>query len=95
MNEAVTRFLRERQREKIARETCAFDELHPALRRDHDGQWVAIHNQQLVDHDDDVSALYARVRARFGRTSVLIRRVEEQPSADIHWRTPSTGRRAG
>ena len=95
VNEAVARYLRERQREKIARETKAYELMHPELKRDHFGQWVAIHDQQLVDHDDDVSPLYARIRAKYGRTSVLIRQVRDHPVAEIRWRTPSTGRLAG
>jgi hypothetical protein len=92
VNEAVARYLRDRQREKIARETAAFERLHPRLRRDHPGRWVAIHDGVLVDHDADVSALVSRVRAAFGRTSVLIRQVRDEPTGEIRWRTPSTGR---
>jgi hypothetical protein len=92
VNEAVARYLRDRQREKIRRETAAFERLHPRLRRDHPDQWVAIDGGQLVDVDADLSALYARVRAKYGRASVLIRQVREHPVDDIRVRTPSTGR---
>lgn len=92
VNDAVARFVRDRQREKIAWETAEFERLYPELRRDHFGQWVAIHEGALVDQDADVSALYARVRAKYGRTAVLIRQVRDTPSAEIRLRTPSTGR---
>ena len=95
VNEAVARYVRDRQRDKIRRETDAYERLHPELARDHIGEWVAIHEGKLVDHDADVSALYTRIRAQFGRTSVLIRQVRDQPVDAIHVRTPSTGRRSG
>src|SRR5437867_2195313 len=88
VNDAVARYLRERQRAKIEREAAAYERMHPALTRDYLGQWVAVHDEQLIDHDADVSALYQRVRARHGRTSVLIRQVSERPDEDIRRRTP-------
>lgn len=95
VNEAVARYVRDRQRDKLRRETAAYERLHSELARDHPGEWVAIHDGKLVDRDVDVSALYTRIRSRFGRTSVLIRQVRDQPVDEIHVRTPSTGRRSG
>ncbi|MCI0347557.1 MAG: DUF5678 domain-containing protein [Chloroflexi bacterium] len=91
VNEAVERFLDGRQLRKLDAEIAAYEKMHTQLRRQFLGQWVAVHEQQLVDHDSDVSALYRRVRARYGRTSVLIRRVTERPAEEIRVRTPSTG----
>lgn len=36
------------------------------------GKFVAVHNQTVVDSDKDEDALYQRVRAKFGKTAVLI-----------------------
>ncbi len=94
VNEAVSRYMREQQRRKIDREIAAYEAMHAKLRQEYLGQWIAVHDQELVDHDADVSALYRRVRARYGRTSVLIRKVTEQPVAEVWLRTPSTGKRA-
>ena len=95
VNEAVARYLRDRQREKIRRETAAYERLHPQLRRDHPDRWVAIDGGQLVDVDSDLSVLYARIRAKYGRASVLIRQVREHPVEDIRVRTPTTDRLPG
>jgi len=92
LNEAVERYLRERQREKIHRKVVAYEAMFPELRRNYFGLWVAIHEGKLVDHDDDNAALYRRVRAKYGRTSVLMRQVGEQPIEEIWLRTPSTGK---
>jgi hypothetical protein len=36
------------------------------------GQFVAVHNGEVVDQDSDKRALYLRVRANFGHRAVLI-----------------------
>ena len=92
VNEAVAQYLRQRQQAKIDREIATYEDMHAQLLRDHLGEWVAIHDQQLVDHDSDRVALYRRVRARYGRTSVLIRQVTTEQVEEIWLRTPSTGR---
>ena len=92
VNDAIEHYLRERQRAKLDKEIIAYEAAHVELRQKYLGQWVAIHNQKLVDHDSNGPALYRRIRAKYGQTSVLIRRVSEQPREEIWLRTPSTGR---
>jgi hypothetical protein len=92
VNEAVERYLHERQIAKLDAEVAAFEKMHPELRQKYLGQWVAVHEQKRVDHDSDRAALYERVRATYGRTAVLIRQVTEQPDNEIWIRTPSTGK---
>lgn len=38
----------------------------------YEGEYIAVHRQELVDHDIEQSALYRRVREKFGHTPVLI-----------------------
>jgi len=38
----------------------------------YEGQFVAVHNHALIDHDKDALALQRRVRARYGRLAVLL-----------------------
>ena len=92
VNEAVERYLHEQQLAKLDTEILAYESMHPELRQKYLGQWVAVHEQKLVDHDSDRAALYRRVWAKYGRTSVLIRQVRDQASEDIWIRTPSYGR---
>lgn len=77
-----------RNQEKIERESQAYELLHPQLVQQHFGRWVAIHNGQLIDVDEDRTALYHRIRAKFGKTSVLLRQVREQPVEEICIRSP-------
>ena len=92
VNEAVEHYLRERQRAKLDQEIAAYEAMHAELRQKYLGQWVAVHEQKLVDHDRDGSALYRRIRARYGQTSVLLRQVTDQPVEEVWLRTPSTGK---
>ncbi len=63
----------------IEREEAAFRRLHPDLRRDYPGQFVAIHDESVVDHDDDQVALFLRVRERFPGQFVWVAPVQESP----------------
>jgi hypothetical protein len=92
VNEAVERYVRERQRAKLDKEIAAFEAIHAELRQKYLGQWVAINNQRLVDHDPDRLVLYRRTRSKYGHTSVLLREVTEQPQEEVWFRTPGTGR---
>jgi hypothetical protein len=51
---------------QFEREVAAYDALWPELLKTHKGKWVAIHQGQLVDDDDDERALHERVRAKYG-----------------------------
>jgi hypothetical protein len=92
VNEAVSQYVHRLEQEKILREAEAYERMHSDLRARFLGQWVAVHNQQLVDHDSDQQALYRRVREQFGHTAVLMRRVGETPVETIWLRTRSTGK---
>ncbi len=92
VNQAVENYLRQQQRAKLDQEIAAFEKMHPELKKSYLGEWVAVHQQALVDHDKDVPALYRRIRAKYGRTSVLIRQVSESAVEEVWSRTPSTGK---
>jgi len=64
-------------REAMLREVTAFRAMYATLRRDHFGEYVAIHQGQLVDHDADPVALLGRIRRDYPGRAVLRRKVEE------------------
>jgi hypothetical protein len=66
-------------RSKWEREYRAFLQLLPQLLATHRGQFVAIHEGQVVDSDDDEIALALRVYAKYGYIQLHIGRVVEQP----------------
>lgn len=74
--------------EKMMQEVEAYQQMHPQLVEKYAGQFVAIHNGQLVDHDSDKEALFARIKERFPNQVVLQRQVLENPDPVFHFRSP-------
>ena len=60
------------ERRKIEQEQEWWLNLPLTERAKHEGEFVAVHNKELVDHDKDDAILYARVREKYGKTPVLI-----------------------
>lgn len=86
---AIHTYLRQIEREQIEVEAKAYQKLHPMLMQKYLGQYVAIHHGQVIDYDADFQLLHARVRQRFGRRPVLLRRVEAAPEQTLVFRSPS------
>lgn len=59
-------------RRKIEQEQAWWLSLPLTKRARYEGDYVAVHNQSLVDHDSDEDALHRRIRATYGNTPVLI-----------------------
>lgn len=66
----------------------AFIALHVELVKHYLGQYVAICEGQLVDHDLDPVVLLQRIRTRFPGQVVLRRKVESIPERELHIRHP-------
>jgi len=62
---------------KGERERRAFVRLLPELLQTHAGQYVAIHNEQVVDSGPDDIALIRRVHGRVGYVPIHVARVEK------------------
>lgn len=92
VNETLANYLKARRHERIQDEIRAYIGLHAKLIEKYLGEWVAIYEHQLVDHDPETINLYRRVRAKYGNAPVLIRQVEPEPDPIIWVRTPSTGK---
>ena len=78
VEQAVRSYLRQLEEEELQHNIEAFNTLHSGLVIDYFGQYVAVHAGQLVDHDPDFPALHKRVRQRYGRQPVLLRRVTQE-----------------
>lgn len=85
---ALRRYMRHVQKQKIQKEAKSFRDMHAELVKRYHGQVVAIHNGQVVDHDEDFVLLHQRIRKRFGRTAVLLRRVGSEPERVLTFRSP-------
>lgn len=83
VNEALRKYLWEARERKIERETEAYRTLHAELKQRFSGEYVAIHDGELVDHDADRRALSRRVRQKYGNAAVLITPVEDEPEREF------------
>lgn len=72
----------------VAREMEAYVALHPALVSDYIGQYVAILDGRLIDHDADPAALYQRINTRYPDRFVWLTRVEDEPLTTLAFRSP-------
>jgi hypothetical protein len=64
---------------KVEQEKAAYLQLYPRLKMQYEGQYVAIHNGRLVDHDTNYGALFERIDDRYPDTFVWLTRVEDEP----------------
>lgn len=88
VNEALQRYLWEANERKIEQETEAFRSMHDELKQHFLGEYVAIHQGKLVDHDVDRRALSRRVRREYPNGGVLITPVEDEPERVFLMLTP-------
>ena len=75
--EAMQRYLWDLARAKISQESHTYRLLHAELKTKYLGQYIAMHDGQVVDHDSDFQLLRQRIRQRYGNTAVMMTRVEE------------------
>jgi len=88
VDKAVRAYLVELRREKIRTETEAFERQRKSLLAAYPGEYVAIHEGNVIDHDPDLRTLHLRVFARLGHAPVLLKRVIEQPERELVFRSP-------
>jgi len=81
--EAVRRYLWELERRKISEEYAIYRRRHAELKSRYLGQYIAMHDGQIVDHDADFQILHQRIRQRFDRTPILITVVEDDPESSF------------
>ena len=77
LNTAVVEFLENSALRKLQDETIAFEQIHGQLVTRYLGEYVAMHNGVVIDHDPDVRTLHLRMRAKFGQMPILLRQVTE------------------
>lgn len=88
VDRALQNYLGEAQRAKIRREMKAFAWQKDELVARHLGQYIAMHEGEVVDQDESLADLVDRIRARYGSLAVLMKRVEEGPDRDLVIRGP-------
>lgn len=69
-------------------ERQAFEAMYEDLLRQYEGQYVAVHQGQVVDHDTDQLALLRRRKLNYPQDVVLIAQVSSEAQRVLHFRSP-------
>ncbi len=75
-------------RPAMLREIEAFRAMHEQLVEEYIGEYVAVYQGEVVDHDPDPVALSLRVQAQYPGKTVLRRKVELRPELVVRFRSP-------
>jgi len=73
---------------KIETEKQQFLVQHDRLKEIYPGQFIAMHQGQVIDHDQEFEPLHRRIRQKYGREAILIRQVEAEPDRPLMMRSP-------
>ena len=73
---------------KIDKEQTIFEQRKPELLKRYRGQYIAMHNGEVVAHAADLNSLHKKVFARFGHTPILHKQVLPEPDRDLIIRSP-------
>ncbi len=85
---AIRQYLRREAEKKIAEEEAAFRGQHSQLLTQYGGQYVAMHNGQIIDSDRDELALFVRVRQQYPLVGILIKHVASEVDEVWQIRSP-------
>ncbi|MCA9922426.1 MAG: hypothetical protein KC421_08640 [Anaerolineales bacterium] len=87
-DKAIRQYLRREAEKKIAREEAVFQTQHGELLERYNSQFIAMHQGQVVDHDQDELALYLRIRKQYPSIGILIKQVTSEPEIVWHVHSP-------
>lgn len=79
-------------RDPLAEDTAWFEKERPRLFKKYPGEYLAIIEQRVVDHDSAFDSLSRRVFAKYGVRSILMPKVTREPRV-IRLRSPRIVRR--
>lgn len=95
VDQAVRERIKRLKDEKFEAEAEAYRQSHPELVKQYLGQFVAIHEGQVVDHGPDSEELFLRIKRRYGDIPVYFQLVNESgimelraPSPRLEWNLP-------
>ncbi len=86
--EVIEAHIRAETQRSLEQEAVHFRRLHKRLLAEMPGEYVAIYQGDLVDHDPDMLALLQRIEERYPEEPVLIRQVGEVIEPVIHVFSP-------
>jgi hypothetical protein len=88
VSSAISAYPVNTHRATMQREIAAYVAMHPTLVENYLGQYVAVYQGQLVDHDADAVALHHRITAAYPGEVVLQRQVQHEATPVLRMRSP-------
>lgn len=76
------------QQRKIAQEQKFYEAQHQELLKVYRGQYIAMNDGRVVDHDTNGAVLRRRVRTRYGKKTIFVTPVLEEALQTIQLRSP-------
>lgn len=86
LNTALQHYFWELDRCKVAEESAHYRYQHKELKKDYLGQYIAMHNGEVVDHDKDFERLRVRIHHRLPDVAVMITLVTEEATPTLERR---------
>jgi hypothetical protein len=90
--QALESFLDQLEWEKLDVEKEAYARLLPALLKTHEGEYVALHNGEVIASGPTLPELHLQVYYLLGNVPVLFKRVSAEPEPDLRIRSPRLSR---
>ncbi len=78
VEKAIRSYLQTEASQILARESTAFRAMHEKLIAQYFGQYVAVHQGQVVDHDPKLGEIYTRMQERYPDEIILIKQVRPE-----------------
>ena len=88
VNEWLTNQLWQEWHKRIDEESQRFQAKHAELRAQYAGEYIAMRDGTVLDHDADLSTLHQRIRAQYGDEPILMAPVTSQPSQSFKVLSP-------
>ena len=80
-----------KREQRIREEAARYRAQHSVLFPVYAGQYIAMLNGELLDHDPELGPLYHRIRERYGDAPVLMTPVTPEPMPVANMRSPRWG----
>ncbi len=87
VDQALRTYLVQLRHEKIRAEAEAFEQQRSTWLTHYRGEYVAVHQGRVIDHDPNLRSLHLRVFAQLGRTPVLLKRAGDEPERELIFRS--------
>ena len=88
VEKAIRAYLHEEASQILERETLSFRALHVELMATYPGEYVAIHQGQVIDHAPKLAEIYLRIDEKYPDEIILLKQVQPEIERAFTVRSP-------